>query len=229
MFNSLLTELRGQAAMQAEIIALRHQLTVLQRSRSRMRHSNISIVACGFGYPDSGRVGVGLIIVKPETVIGWHRQGFRWYWTWKVRHGQSGRPQVPKEARDLIRTISRASETRRHNLASFRCQIHGPKSEATISDMENVSRQPECEGKVVREGEVKCVLIEVRVKKCRCHFHYAQSRRHVHSSLFLHQGILQHYYAHDFRNRPRATSSGRTLRASLRLLPDFESPFHDLV
>ena len=48
-----------------------------------------------------------LIIVKPETVIGWHRQGFRWYWTWKVRHGQSGRPRVPEETRDLIRTMSR--------------------------------------------------------------------------------------------------------------------------
>jgi hypothetical protein len=33
-----------------------------------------------------------LIIVKPETVIGWHRQGFQWYWTWKIRHGRSGRP-----------------------------------------------------------------------------------------------------------------------------------------
>jgi putative transposase len=48
-----------------------------------------------------------LIIVKPETVIDWHRQGFRWYWTWKVRHGRPGRPQVAKETRDLIRKMSR--------------------------------------------------------------------------------------------------------------------------
>jgi len=48
-----------------------------------------------------------LIIVMPETVIGWHRQGFRWYWTWKVRHGKAGRPRVPKQIRDLIRTMSR--------------------------------------------------------------------------------------------------------------------------
>jgi len=48
-----------------------------------------------------------LLIVKPETVIGWHRQGFRWYWTWKIRHGRPGRPLVPKETRDLIRTMSR--------------------------------------------------------------------------------------------------------------------------
>src|SRR5262249_45938118 len=47
-----------------------------------------------------------LIIVMPETVIGWHRQGFRWYWTWKVRHGKAGRPPVPQQIRDLIRTIA---------------------------------------------------------------------------------------------------------------------------
>jgi len=48
-----------------------------------------------------------LIIVKPETVIGWHRQGFRCYWTWKIRHGQPGRPCVAKETRNLIRVLSR--------------------------------------------------------------------------------------------------------------------------
>src|SRR5262245_3409602 len=42
----------------------------------------------------------------PETVIGWHRQGFRWYWAWKVRHGKAGRPPVPEQIRDLIRTMS---------------------------------------------------------------------------------------------------------------------------
>jgi putative transposase len=48
-----------------------------------------------------------LIIVKPETVLSWHRKGFRWYWTWKIRHGRTGRPKVSRETRDLIRTMSR--------------------------------------------------------------------------------------------------------------------------
>ena len=48
-----------------------------------------------------------LAIVKPETVISWHRQGFRLFWTWKVRHGKPGRPSVSKEIRELIRTMSR--------------------------------------------------------------------------------------------------------------------------
>ena len=46
-------------------------------------------------------------MVKPATVVAWHRQGFRWYWTWKVRHGRTGRPTLSKETRNLIRTISR--------------------------------------------------------------------------------------------------------------------------
>ena len=45
--------------------------------------------------------------MKPATVIDWHRRGFRWYWTWKIRHGLRGRPCVAKETRELIRTLSR--------------------------------------------------------------------------------------------------------------------------
>src|SRR3989442_13335267 len=52
-----------------------------------------------------------LIVVKPETVIAWHRKGFRLFWTWKVRHGQPGRPSVLKDVRDLIRLMSRANPT----------------------------------------------------------------------------------------------------------------------
>jgi putative transposase len=46
-------------------------------------------------------------IVKPETVIAWHRAGFRLFWTWKVRRGQPGRPVLSREARDLLRGICR--------------------------------------------------------------------------------------------------------------------------
>ena len=48
-----------------------------------------------------------LVIVKPDTVIAWHRKGFRLFWTWKVRRGQPGRPAVPKSVRELIRRLSR--------------------------------------------------------------------------------------------------------------------------
>jgi len=52
-----------------------------------------------------------LVIVKSETVVAWHRQGFRWFWTWKVRHGQPGRPIVAREVRDLIRRMCRENPT----------------------------------------------------------------------------------------------------------------------
>jgi len=109
MLNSLLIGLRGQAARQAEIIALRHQLTVFQRTQKPKRIMLNGIDRCLWVL--LSRLWSGwrsaLIMVKPETVIGWHHQGFRWYWTWKVRHGRSGRPRVPKETRDLIRIMSR--------------------------------------------------------------------------------------------------------------------------
>jgi putative transposase len=112
LLNSLLMGLRSQTVMQAEIIALRHQLTVLQRNQPKLLLLNrgdrclwvwLSRLWSGWRY--------SLIIVKPETAIGWHRQGFRWYWTWKIRRGRSGRPRVPKETRDLIRPMSRENPT----------------------------------------------------------------------------------------------------------------------
>ncbi len=48
-----------------------------------------------------------LAIVQPETVIRWHRQGFKLYWRWKSRSGKSGRPPVPRDIRELIRRMSR--------------------------------------------------------------------------------------------------------------------------
>src|SRR5213078_339482 len=97
-------------------------------------------------------VTMALIIVQPETVIGWHRQGFRWYWTWKIRHGRLGRPQIPRETRELIRTMSREnviwgaprirSELLKLGLKDFRglrSEIHGPSSETSISNVENIS------------------------------------------------------------------------------------------
>ena len=47
-------------------------------------------------------------IVKPETVVAWHRRGFRLFWTWKSRH-RTGRPAVPHDVRALIRDMSTAN------------------------------------------------------------------------------------------------------------------------
>jgi transposase InsO family protein len=49
------------------------------------------------------------MIVKAETVVDWHRKGFRLFWTWRVRRGKPGRPGVPQDVRDLIRMMSRSN------------------------------------------------------------------------------------------------------------------------
>jgi hypothetical protein len=59
-----------------------------------------------------------LIIVKPETVIRWHRQGFKLYWRWKSK-APVGRPKIDKEIRELIRKMSRENPVLRQNLVTI--------------------------------------------------------------------------------------------------------------
>jgi hypothetical protein len=95
--------------LQAENLALRHQITVLQRGRKR-RPLN---AADRFLWVCRSRLWAGwrsaLAIFKPETVIRWHRTGFRLYGRWKSRGLRLGRPQVPPEVQDLIRKMSLAN------------------------------------------------------------------------------------------------------------------------
>ena len=96
-----------RAALHTEILALRQQVAILKRKRPQpsLRMADRVfwvILSCLWpGWRHS------LVIVKPETVIGWHRKGFRLFWTWKSRRGKSGRPPVSREIRDLIRRMSR--------------------------------------------------------------------------------------------------------------------------
>jgi hypothetical protein len=46
-----------------------------------------------------------LVIVRPDTVIAWHRKPFRLLWTWKIHHSRSGRPKVSADIRALIRKM----------------------------------------------------------------------------------------------------------------------------
>jgi len=100
--------LKSRASLQMENLALRHQIGVLQRSA--MKRPKLT-AADRFLWARLSAVWAGwrsaLVIVRPETVIAWHRQGFRLFWTWKVRRGQAGRPTVPREVRELIRQMSR--------------------------------------------------------------------------------------------------------------------------
>jgi putative transposase len=110
---SLLTMLsdcgRSRVALQLELLALRHQLRVLKRSRGRRlrlacldRLLWASLSRTWSGWRDA------LVIVTPETVIAWHRRGFRLFWAWKSRH-RMGRPIVGRGLQTLIRTMSEAN------------------------------------------------------------------------------------------------------------------------
>ena len=106
LFASAWQSVRCRAALQAEILALRHQLLVLQRAnRDRKPRLTVAdrILWVWLSQLWSGWRSA-LVIVKPETVIAWHRRGFRLYWSWKSRRVQ-GRPAVPKEVIELIRRI----------------------------------------------------------------------------------------------------------------------------
>jgi hypothetical protein len=99
--------LRSRAALQIEILALRHQLNVLQRSVKRPRLSALDRwlwVRLSRNWPDWR---AALKLLKPATVIAWHYKGFRLFWTWKCRHGRPGRLAVSQEIRQLIRRMSR--------------------------------------------------------------------------------------------------------------------------
>src|ERR1700694_5910022 len=109
LFTTLSSIFRSRAALQLENLALRHQIGVLQRSvRKRPKLTpgdRLLWVWLSRIWRDWRSA---LAVVKPETVLAWHRAGFRLFWTWKVRHvGQPGRPPVPREIRDLIRKMWR--------------------------------------------------------------------------------------------------------------------------
>jgi transposase InsO family protein len=100
---------RSRASLEAEIVALRHQLNVLRRkSTKRLAFSNFDRLIFASLYRIAPNVLNALVFVKPETVIGWHRAGFRLFWKWKSR-SRSGRPKVPLEIRQLIRDMSLAN------------------------------------------------------------------------------------------------------------------------
>ena len=103
---------RPRASLQVEILILRHQLNVLRRkSPQRPTFTSIDRLVFAGLYRLAPGMLDALAIVKPETVIRWHRAGFRAYWRWKSRL-RGGRPKTPLEVRHLIREISLANPLR---------------------------------------------------------------------------------------------------------------------
>ena len=95
---------RSRAVLELENLALRHQLHVLRRQRpGRPRLIAIDRLLWVWLYRIWPRCLDTMVLVKPATVVQWHRQGFRLYWRWRSR---SGRPSMNREVRDLIRQMN---------------------------------------------------------------------------------------------------------------------------
>src|SRR6202030_4192540 len=98
---------RSRADLELEVIALRHQLAVLRRQRpGRARLSTVDRLIWVWLYRVWPRCLSVIVLVKPATVVQWHRHGFRLYWRWRSK---SGRPSVEREVRELIRKMSKAN------------------------------------------------------------------------------------------------------------------------
>jgi putative transposase len=99
---------RSRASLELELIALRHQVTVLRRQRpARPQLSCLDRLLWVWLYRIWPQVIDAMVLVKPTTVIQWHRKGFRLYW--RRRSRRPGRPKIGTEIRDLIRRMSKAN------------------------------------------------------------------------------------------------------------------------
>ena len=109
LLHSLRFLVRSRASLHLEILALRHQLTVVNRSRGRrLRLTSADRMLWAWLSRAWRGWRSALHIVRPETVVAWHRRGFRLFWTWKSRR-RTGRPGVPADVRALIRELSTAN------------------------------------------------------------------------------------------------------------------------
>src|SRR5258708_23053904 len=116
---ALASPFKSKSRLEAENAVLRHQLIVLRRKlKGRARLTNTDrwfFVQLYRRFPSILSV---LMIIRPETLVRWHRAGFRCYWRWKSRR-RGGRPPIEAELRALIRQMSR------ENLLWGAPRIHG--------------------------------------------------------------------------------------------------------
>ncbi len=109
VLGTLLSLFQSRCRLQVESLVLRHQLIVLRRTAPKRAHlsalDRLLFVLLYWLWPS---VLGSIAVIKPDTVVRWHRRGFRALWRWKSRR-RLGRPGVSNDIRDLIRKISRAS------------------------------------------------------------------------------------------------------------------------
>ena len=149
---------KSRRRLEAENLVLRHQVSILRRrSSGRLRLSNADRMAFIWLYRLCPSVVDAIAIIRPETVIHWHRRGFRALWRWKSR-SRGGRPAIPREIRDLIQEMSRANglwgaprihgellKLGHRGRSVHCCQVHDQAPRTTGSELDDLPAQP-CSG-----------------------------------------------------------------------------------
>jgi len=106
-FATLTGLLRSRAVLHLEILALRQQLAmVASREPKRLRFRRPERLFWVWLYRLWPGCLATLAVFKADTLVRWHRKGFRLYWTWKSRPRRGGRPSISPEIRALIRRLS---------------------------------------------------------------------------------------------------------------------------
>src|SRR5690349_7311436 len=106
LFGLIAAQFKSRARLEAEILILRHQLGILRRQMpKRIALGGLDRLLFVWIHRLFPCVARSLTIVRPETVVRWHRNGFRAYWRWRSRP-RWGRPRVPLELQRLIREMS---------------------------------------------------------------------------------------------------------------------------
>ena len=101
--------LKSRRHLLLENAALRHQLLVLRRKTNRPRFHPVDRILWVWLSAVWNRWTHAIRLVRPETVLYWHRQGFRLFWRWKSRARKAGRKSLAPETIQLIRQMSRAN------------------------------------------------------------------------------------------------------------------------
>ena len=141
--------------LEAEILILRHQLNVLQQRtpRRRLHLRWVDRALFIWLYRRYPRILDAMSIVRPETVVRWHRKGFTGYWRWKSR-SPGGRPRIAREVRELIRRMSfenslwgatkisrRTAQTRHRGRPVHGFHLHGTAAGSAIADLGDLPAQ----------------------------------------------------------------------------------------
>ena len=156
LLNGIAVRFQSKGRLEAEVLILRHQVNVLRRNAGRRpRLTAWDRLLFVVLYRLCPQVLDAVAIVNPDTVIRWHRRGFKAFWRLKSWPG-GGPPAIPKEIRDLIREMSRANwlwgaprihgellklgiEVAQSTVAKY---VHGQAPWPTIADVEDVPAPP---------------------------------------------------------------------------------------